>query len=76
MVPASVRVRRDATAVARPVNGRSLATAVGPGFGLAPALGAVAGGAAGRQRMPAQALAPDEKYNNFMSDLEELGAFA
>ena len=77
MVPASVRVRREAAAVARPVGGRSAAAGVGLGFGLAPSLAApTAAASVVRQRVPALAAAPDEKYQNFMSDLEGLGAFS
>ncbi len=77
MVPASLRVKREAAAVARPVaSARSSAAAVGPGFGLAPTLAVPKTAAQVRRHMPSAAPVPDDTYNAFMADMASLGAFS
>lgn len=87
MVPASVRVRREAAPMIKP---RVLAGAagagrgrpvVGPGFGLAPAPAPAAVPAPQTRLLPRAVAAPaaatgavDAKYQDFMAEMASLGA--
>jgi hypothetical protein len=64
MVPASVRVRREAVQPAKHRHG-SEGPKIGPGFGLAPAT---------KPAMPPARTAEDKKYQEFLSDMASLGA--
>jgi len=78
MVPASLRVKREAAAVARPAaHARPSASAIGPGFGLAPVLAESkpAQPQPVRRHLPMAVPVPDESYNSFMADMANLGAF-
>jgi len=77
MVPASLRVKRAAAAVARPAaHARPSASAIGPGFGLAPVLAeSKPAQQPVRRHMPTAVPVPDESYNSFMADMANLGAF-
>ena len=77
MVPASLRVKREAAAVARPAaHARASSAAIGPGFGLAPVLAESKPAQPVRRHVPSAVPVPDESYNSFMADMASLGAFS
>ncbi|KAK9815955.1 hypothetical protein WJX74_001016 [Apatococcus lobatus] len=75
MVPASVRLRRDAAPSApariapQHLQQPKAVPEVGPGFGLAPQSAAAAAGGAGYA-----GTAMDKKYEDFLAEMEGLGA--
>lgn len=77
MVPASVRLRRDAAPSApariapQHLQQPKAVPEVGPGFGLAPQ-SAAAAAAAGGARYTGTAM--DKKYEDFLAEMEGLGA--
>lgn len=76
MVPASLRVRREAAAAAKPrrplvTAAPSAAPSIGDGFGLAPQPTAPA---ASQRRPVAASSAFDKKYEDFMQEMAGLGA--